>query len=153
MTTRRVSLKELAAEIPDFAAATVEDQKKAVVRGLFRSLPMLAEKSPVDQGGYAASWSVTEKEKSAIIGNFAPHAPVIEYGARPFTPPLGPLLAWAKRVLKDPSQPGSYSSRVYALAIGTQKKIAARGIEPKLVLTNALPDIIRNIEAEFKGKK
>lgn len=150
MTAKRVSLDELGKEITGFAAAHVENQKQAVKRGLFRSLPMMAEKSPVDTGLYASSWNVTATEASAIIGNFAPHAPVIEYGARPFVPPIGPLLAWAKRVLQDSSQPPDYSSDVWRLARGVQNKIAREGMKPRHILQNALPDIIRNIELEFK---
>ncbi len=153
MTTRIVNLKDLGKEIKNFAESAVEEQKKAITRGLTRSLPMLAAASPVDTGQYAASWDMTVDEQKATIGNYAPHAPIIEYGARPFTPPLGPLLSWAKRVLQDPGQPPNYSPKVWALARGTQRKIAREGMKPRFVLTNALPDIIRNIEAEFRGMK
>lgn len=153
MTAKRVSLKELGQDLPGFTKATLEKQKQAITMGLQRSLPMLAEMSPVDTGLYAQSWDMSVDEQKAVIGNFAPHAPIIEYGARPFTPPIQPLLAWAKRVLKDGSQPPHYSSRVWALAKHTQAKIAAQGIAPRMVLTNALPDIIKNIKAEFERLK
>lgn len=123
-------------------------QKKAVIRGIAKSIPDLVAASPVDTGLYAQSWDFTYDEKSAILGNYAPHAAIIEYGARPFTPPIGPLLAWAKRVLQDPSQPPNYSSQVWALAKGTQNKIAEKGISPKHVLENQLDAIIRNIKQE-----
>lgn len=150
MTRRVLNLSDLADEIKGFGSAHVEDQRAAVMMGLYRSLPMLAMKSPVDTGQYAASWDVQDFGDHAHIGNFAPHAPMIEYGARPFTPPIGPLLAWAKRVLKDPSQPPDYSPQVWALARGTQNKIRAEGMRPRRVLSDALPDILRNIELEFK---
>lgn len=148
---QRVSLEDLGKEIEGFSHAHIEEQKAAVVRGLARSLPDLAQKSPVDTGQYAASWDFTADENAAIIGNFAPHSPIIEYGARPFTPPIGPLLAWAKRVLKDPSQPPEYSSEVWALAKGTQNKIAEEGMRPRHILRDALPRIVDNIRKEFKG--
>lgn len=153
MTARRVSLKELGRELPEFAKATVAKQRQAVILGLQRSIPMLVQRSPVDQGQYAASWDMRVTERKAVIFNFAPHAPVIEFGARPFTPPIGPLLAWAKRVLKDSSQPPNYSSAVWGLARGTQRKIAREGMKPKRVLTDALPDILRNITAELRRIK
>jgi len=149
MTAKRVSLKELSREIPGFARATVAKQREAVTRGLAKSLPMLAEKSPVDTGLYAQSWDFTVTEEKAILGNFAPHAPIIEYGARPFTPPLAPLLAWAKRVLKSGSQPPDYESKVWALARYTQKKISEQGIKPRNVLRDAIPDILKNIKQEL----
>jgi hypothetical protein len=153
MTARRVNLKELSAEIKGFGAATLAKQKKAVVMGLARSIPMLAESSPVDTGLYAQSWDFTVTEDKAILGNFAPHAPIIEYGARPFTPPIAPLLAWAKRVLKDGSQPPNYSSKVWALAKYTQAKIAREGMQPKAILQNAMPAIFANIKAELERIK
>jgi hypothetical protein len=118
--------------------------------GLTRSLPLMAELSPVDTGLYAQSWDLTVTEEKAVFGNYAPHAAVIEYGARPFTPPIGPLLAWAKRVLKDGSQPPNYSSNVWALAKYTQKKIAAEGMKPRAILQNAMPMIMQNIRDELK---
>lgn len=148
---KTVSMKDLAKEIRGFGDALLVEQRSAVVRGLARSIPMLVKASPVDTAQYASSWDFSASEESAIIGNFAPHAPVIEYGARPFTPPIGPLLAWAKRVLQDPSQPPEYSDAVWGLARGTQMKIAREGMQPRLVLTTALPDIIENIATEFKA--
>lgn len=150
MTVKRINLRDAGKEIEGFAKATLEQQKNAVRSGLMRSIPMLTEKSPVDTGLYASSWQFSETERSMILGNIAPHAPIIEYGARPFTPPIAPLLAWAKRVLKDPSQPPDYSSAVWGLAKYTQKKIAAEGMKPRHILENAIPDIIRNIEAELR---
>ena len=150
MTAKRVTLRQLADEIPEFAKATAEKQRKAVVLGLTRSLPMMAELSPVDTGLYAQSWDLTVTEEKAIFGNYAPHAPIIEYGARPFTPPLAPLLAWAKRVLQDASQPPNYSQHVWALARYTQNKITQEGMKPKAILQNAMPMILDNIKAELR---
>lgn len=151
MGTKVVSLKNFANELEEFSEATLEQQQFGVASGLLKSLPILISRSPVDTGLYAQSWDFTLDEKSAILGNFAPHAPIIESGARPFTPPIGPLLAWAKRVLKDPSQPPNYSADVWALAKGTQNKIAEKGMEPKNILENALPEIIENIRRELNG--
>ena len=150
MGTKTVKLENFAKELKEFNMATIEQQKKAVANGVMRSVPDLVAASPVDTGQYVNSWDFQETEKSAILGNYAPHAPIIEKGARPFTPPLAPLLAWAKRVLKDPSQPPNYSSEVYGLAIGVQKKIAAQGMKPKNILENMIPTIIENIKTELR---
>lgn len=151
--TKTLTIDELKSEIKDFGEAALEVQRSAVTRGLLRSLPMLVEMSPVDTGAYAASWDFTADEERAIIGNFAPHAAIIEYGARKFTPPIGPLLAWAKRFLNDPSQPPEYSKEVWRLAIGTQKKIAREGMKPHHILTNALPRMLDNIRIEFRSMR
>lgn len=150
MGSKTVKLENFAKELKEFNKATIEQQKKSVALGVMRSIPDLVAASPVDTGAYANSWDFTETESVAILGNYAPHAPIIEQGARPFTPPIGPLLAWAKRVLQDPSQPPNYSGDVWALAKGTQNKIAKYGMEPKHILENMIPKIIENIKAELQ---
>ena len=149
-TVKRVTLGELQKEFAEFATKTIPEQKAAVVRGIARSVPMLVQRSPVDTGEYANSWDMTFDEKQALIGNYAPHAPIIELGARPFTPPITPLLAWAKRVLKDPSQPPDYSPEVRKLAWGVRRKIQVAGMEPRNILGNATDEIIRNIRRELE---
>lgn len=150
MASKVVRLENFAEVLAEFSHMHLDSQKAATVRGVARSVPDLVAASPVDTGRYAASWDFTETETSVILGNFAPHAPIIEFGARPFTPPIGPLLAWAKRVLKDQSQPPDYSPQVWALAKGVQKKIANEGMKPRAVLEKALPMIVDNIKRELE---
>lgn len=153
MAAKSVSLDNLAKELGAWSDKHMENLHKATVLGIAKAIPDLVEKSPVDTGLYAQSWDFTETEFGAIVGNYAPHAPIIENGARPFTPPIGPLLAWAKRVLRDASQPPDYSSDVWALAKGTQKKIASVGLEPKHIMEQMIPTIIENIKAEYQRLK
>ena len=101
-----------------------EEIKQASFETIVDYVPKLVKDSPVDTGEYAASWDTLEEHDRVLLGNFAPHASIIEFGARPFTPPLKPLLAWAKRVLKSGSQPPDYEPKVWALARATQRKIA-----------------------------
>lgn len=148
---KRVNLENFSKELKGFSSASLKQKKAAVVRGVARSLPDLVAASPVDTGLYAASWDMTVEEKSVIIGNYAPYAGIIEYGARPFTPPIAPLLAWAKRVLGNGSQPPDYDSEVWALAKATQHKISEYGMAPRHILENMIPKIIQNIRAELKN--
>lgn len=150
MGAKTVELKDFAKVLGEFSKLTLEQQKAGVASGIAKSIPDLVAASPVDTGLYASSWDFTVDEKKAVLGNYAPHAPIIEFGARPFTPPIGPLLAWAKRVLKSSSQPPDYDSEVWALAKGTQKKISEQGMKPRHVLENALPMIVENIRQELK---
>lgn len=153
MSTKVVDLKDFARELGAWTDGHLERLHDATVAGIARSVPEIVRQSPVDTGLYASSWGFTRTEWGAVIGNSAPHAPIIEYGTRPFKPPIGPLLAWAKRVLKDPSQPPTYSDRVWALAIGTQKKIAERGMQPKAVMEKSIPLILENVRAEYEAMK
>lgn len=149
MSVKVVRLENFAAELKKDTDVRLDQYKKAVVKGIVRSIPGLVAASPVDTGLYAASWDFFADEEKAILGNFAPHAPIIEDGARPFTPPIGPLLEWAKRVLKSPSQAPDYDSEVWGLAIGTQNKIAREGMKPRNVLRKQLPKIIENVRKEL----
>lgn len=149
--TVQVKLEDFAEKLAEFSDRHISEIKKGVVSGVARSVPDLVASSPVDTGLYAQSWDFTADDEKAVLGNYAPYAPVIEFGARPFTPPIGPLLAWAKRVLKDSSQPPKYSPKVWALARGVQRKIAAEGMKPKHILTNMIPKIIENIKEELRN--
>lgn len=164
MSTRRVNLEDFADELGDFGQYSVKAVKRAIVRGIARSIPDLVENSPVDTGLYAQSWDFHATEFGAIVGNYAPYAGVIEHGARPFKPPLPPLLAWAKRVLTgqhnaqgekiQTGQPETdYAPEVWALAIHTQKKIEAEGMMPHHILENEIPRIIDNIRLELERQE
>jgi len=151
MSVKVVKMADLAKELGKFGHVSLANQKKAVGRAIVAAMPRLVAASPIDTGLYAQSWDFTLDEEKAVIGNYAPHGAVIEFGARPFTPPLTPLLAWAKRVLKDPSQPPSYSPQVQRLARGTQAKIARVGMKPHHILENEIPKIIEDIKKELRS--
>jgi hypothetical protein len=149
MAYKTINLKDAAKEVGVWNENHIAKLKHAALRGITDSLPMMAERSPVDTGHYANSWEVVETDDAIYFGNTAPHAAIIEYGARPFTPPLAPLLAWAKRKLQDSSQPPDYSPEVQALARAVRHKISLYGMAPKRILEQAIPDIIGKIKAEF----
>lgn len=152
MPTKIIKLKEFSRELNDYYKKAPKEVKAAVLSGVLKSLPSLVKNSPVDTGQYANSWDVKQDDKSIFIGNFAPHAAIIELGTRPFTPPIGPLLRWAKRVLRDGSQPPDYSDRVWALAKYTQKKISQSGMKPRKIMEKELPKILNNVRSELKKK-
>lgn len=151
MSTKVIKLEDFPKVLEEFAHLAVKEQRAAITSGIAKSIPMLVNKSPVDTGLYAQSWDFTSSEKLAVLGNYAPHAPIIEFGARPFTPPLKPLLEWAKRVLKSASQPPNYDENVQGLARYTQKKIQQYGMKPRHILTDALPQILENIKEELRS--
>ena len=148
-----IKIKDFPKVFKKFDAESMKANKKVTLEAIIDSIPMLTEKSPVDTGEYANSWDYVEEETKILLGNYAPHAPIIEMGARPFKPPLEPLLAWAKRVLKSKSQPPEYDEEVQALARGTQGKIMKEGMEPKHILKDALPEILKLIKQKLKERK
>lgn len=141
-----VKLEKFSEELREYAEEDMEKYKKSVIDALIKNFQMLVKNSPVDTGLYAQSWDLIVTEKTALLGNYAPHAPVIEFGARPFTPPLSPLLHWAKRVLKKQG----FTSEVWALAKYTQKKIEEKGMAPKHVLTDSLNKILNDIRMNLR---
>ena len=150
MPTKVVNLSDFAEEIGAFSKEHLAKLHDATVEGIARSIPMLVEDSPVDTGLYAQSWTFEKTETGAILGNTAPHAAVIEYGMRSgYWVPIAPLLAWAKRVLGDPSQPPEYSKEVRGLAYAVQRKIHDQGQQPKHVLEKAMPAILENIRKSY----
>lgn len=148
-TTRRVDLKDFSKVLAEFGKTTLAQQKHAVANAMAHAIPRLVAASPVDTGLYAQSWDYTIDDTAAIIGNYAPQAAIIEYGARPHMTPIAPLLAWAKRKLKDPSQPPDYSPEVWALAKGVQRKIAEQGQAPLHILENMIPSIVEEVRQEL----
>lgn len=152
MAFKRIDARDFGKAFAEYRRKFPEELRAATVEGTVKSMQGLVEASPVDTGEYANSWSFEEVGDRIILGNFAPHAPIIEFGARPFTPPLGPLLAWAKRVLKSPSQPPSYDAEVRGLAIGTQRKIQQYGMMPRHILKEYLPTLVENIREELRRR-
>ena len=136
-----VSLSKFSEELKKYSEKNIEAYKKSVIDALLKAVVDIVKNSPVDTGLFAQSWDLIITEKDAIIGNYAPHAPIIEFGARPFTPPIAPLLEWARRVLKK----SEIDDHCWALAKYTQQKIASEGMKPKHILTNQLDSILNDI--------
>lgn len=126
------------------------------------TLRVVVRDSPVDTGLYKGSWEVKERTALARLGgaqkivelrNDAPHAGIIELGARPFWPPLQPLVEWAKRkggifgfgLDKHGRFKGKAKlktdevSALEGIARAIQAKIARVGIKPRYVMKNRLP--------------
>jgi hypothetical protein len=156
MIRKTVQLEDFPNVLKEFMRVSLEKKKKAVLAGLLRSLPDLVAASPVDTGLYAASWDVKMYEDRGVIGNYAPYASEVEDGTRPYTPPIAPLLAWAKRRLSgsqaaETGQPEtSYTPEVWAFAKAVQHKIAKVGITPKHIMENSIPMIVDHIREELR---
>lgn len=141
-----VKLENFSDELKKYAHENIDLYKKSVIDAIFKNLLDLVKNSPVDTGLYAQSWDLIIDEKSAMLGNYAPHAAIIEFGARPFNPPLKPLLDWAKRVLNK----SEYDSHVWALANYTKNKIQEQGMKPRHVLTDSLNKILNDIRINLR---
>ena len=147
MTVKKVNIKDFPKVFKEYVKGLQEVQYPEVIaKAVVKNIPELVRNSPVDQGQYASSWNYEVTNKAVNLGNIAPHAPLIEYGSRPFVPPIMPLLEWASRVLQDPPTEGKYSKQVRSLANGVRWKIATHGMQPKHVLTKQIPKIVEDIK-------
>lgn len=109
----------------------------AVIRGLRSAALKLqglvvteidrAEPFPaVDRGELRNSTKYDRTDTGAVVSMTAPHAGIIEYGTRPFFPPIAPLAAWALRKgLADDEE----EAEEIAMAIAIN--ISRMGIEPR----------------------
>lgn len=77
----------------------------------------------VDTGHMRQSVTKTNLPNGAEVTVDAPYSASIEFGTRPFTPPLRPLIEWASRKF------GSESA--YPIAKSVQKTISEKGIQPR----------------------
>jgi len=146
--TKVVPLNKFAEELKDYSEKNITAYKQVVVEALTDEMANIVAASPVDTGLYAQAWSMEVDEKRALLGNTAPYAAMIEFGTRPFTPPIKPLLQWARRVLKK----AEVDSECWALAKGVQQKIAEEGLAPKHILGDAIDRIIIDIRKKMKEK-
>ena len=117
---------------------------------------------PVDTGQYAASTRTEISPTGGMVYNNAPHAAIIEYGARPHWAPLAPLYWWAYRKFRvslkfehaslrmAPHRRGSrflakfstYREReAMNIARAVQRSIAKRGQHPRHVFARATDDM------------
>ena len=109
----------------------------------------MAKRSPVDTGLYAGSWDTKpDFPKAIFFGNQAPYAEIIEFGARPFSPPIRPLLEWgARKLKKDVNDP-----EVKSLAWGTKRKFEREGMEALHVLGQGMEEVIMPLlQARLEG--
>jgi hypothetical protein len=76
--------------------------KGAMTVAAQRGRSVLVKASPVDQGQFKNAWEVQKDEAGARIENLAPHAGIVERGARPHkvsAAGVEALRAWVKRNL------------------------------------------------------
>lgn len=100
---------------------------------------LLARRTPVDTGQLKNSWHVNKEG----VRNDAPHAGVIEKGARPHKvnrQGIESLTAWAMRQL------GVGPEQAKAVAWGIAKRLEARGQEGTYFVENSIPDIARALK-------
>lgn len=132
LTARSVGVVWRGAAEDARAAANV-----ALLRAALRSVAIVAQATPADTGEARAAWRVEPGNftEPARLVNDAPHAGILEAGARPHWTPLMPLLRWLVRKIGADGKGGrrtftdlsEVDGAVVAMARGIQAKIARDG--------------------------
>lgn len=78
--------------------------------------------TPVDTGTLRGAWQVTPLSDGAAVENPTPYAAIMEYGTRPFMPPIGPLREWARRKMRGKTVPMRKGERGPARRIGSKSE-------------------------------
>lgn len=127
MPSFKVTPEGLAVQLRKLAQASPKVLRKGLVRAARRGQPHLVGKTPTDMGQARNSWRVLEGADGIRLENSAPHAGIIEMGARPHkvnAEGKRAIAEWAMRKLGlDEAQAKSFS---FALA----KKIEREGQAP-----------------------
>lgn len=102
MTTIALTPKQLTARLKQDAERYPAALKHGLRRGAQRGRTLLVHESPVDTGQFKNAWKVRDLNSAPQIHNDAPHAGIIERGARPHPVSregVDAIRAWVKRVL------------------------------------------------------
>ena len=148
MPVTRLSLGQFAAQVgklpADMEQAIVRGLRSAAQRGVADVVASINAVGATDTGELARSVSAHNTMDGARIVVDAPHADVVERGARPFSPPIAPLQAWAMRKL------GVTQARAREIAFAVQAKIRRQGIAPRFYFRSAMRTVQLRVPVEVE---
>lgn len=133
----RVTPKELSRDLVRRFRKLPKLIEKSMRKAAQRGRTILVRRTPVDTGLMKNAWRVT-KGISVEIVNDAPHAGIIEEGARPHKvnrQGIEALTAWAQRKL------GASLEEARSVAWGIAKKLEKEGQPGKFIVRDALDDL------------
>jgi hypothetical protein len=122
----------LRAKADQLNAAGINGVRKAGAKLIVLLEHHIRNNSPfplVDRGRLVQSNVLVLTPDGCIVRNDAPYAAPLEYGARPFAPPIQPLIDWAARKgFADPK----------AVAWAVRQTFKTKGMKPKRFFAKAL---------------
>jgi hypothetical protein len=153
MAVKTLNLNQFANEIGALPAklegAIIKGLRSAAARGVgevVQSINTASPHPPIDRGELARSVEHSTLAKGGRIAVDAPHAAVMETGARPFWPPLFPLQDWAQRKF------GVDEDEAEEIATAIQLSIAMVGIEPRHYFKGAMVNIRKLVPIEVESE-
>jgi hypothetical protein len=152
---KKISMKELSRRIERLG----DDAREAIVDAIQRSALRLqalvpdaiqstSPYPPINTGELARSPKMTPHENGAVVVADAPHAAYMEWGTRPFTPPLMPLAEWA--LMKGLAET---AEDAIDFALNLRDKFRREGIAPRFYMKRALADYMEENDLGEEIKK
>jgi hypothetical protein len=132
----RIRPEELGPELRRRARNMPKVINKGLNKAAHRGRSMLVKKTPVDMGQMKNSWRVIKTD----IVNDAPHAGIIEEGARPHkvnAAGIASLTAWARRKL------GVNEKEAKGIAFAIAKKLEKEGQKGHFIVRDSVDDLRR----------
>lgn len=130
---------------------------KGVRRSTARGVATLVQRNPVDTGNMKASWRSTNGgiDSIAKIENKAPHAGIVENGARPHPVSQEGWMAiyqWARRHFSGSgkSNKDGLDSGLAAITNGIVHKLRTKGQHPTLFVKDSRDDLARFARSEVE---
>jgi hypothetical protein len=140
--------------------------RRGVLSGALRSLTVLDRRTrtarpanprgvgvggAVDKGGgggFIAQWKAEATPQGAVVFNTAVYAPIIEWGRRlgAVQPPVKNIAIWAQRRL------GLSLAEAKRAAFAISRAIRNRGLLPRLIMTDALPEMRAMVSLEIQAE-
>jgi hypothetical protein len=151
LRTVRIPLKEYAGYLRRVASERLPQAlRRGLVSGAMRCVTVMQRRSEeagvFNLGTYKRAWRAVPTERGAKIMNDLVYAAVIELGRRAGArmPPSDAIARWAQRKLS--------LSELEARSVGfvIARAIARRGLPPRYVLTNALPELVEVVREELR---
>lgn len=119
-----------------------EEHSRFIVRALERASTVAREITPVGATALLKGTIITQTligQQADVVGQVIwaqPYAKFVDQGTPPHTPPIGPLLLWARRVLGD--ERAAYAVRAKISKVGTDAQNFAENtrtrIAPEVIL-------------------
>lgn len=157
---KRVTIEGVGAAMRDEAATIARlITRVATLRAALKGMSVVVRATPSDRGIARGAWDVEQTSDGALLYNDAPHAGVLEFGARPHKPPLLPILRWVVRKfglnLRKRGKRSFESIKevpwtTYLVAKSIQENIAKNGAQPNYMVGNNLPTLNKYLADETK---
>ncbi len=144
-------IRELGELTPNMEEAVIKGLRSASQRGVavvVQSIntPTAMTHAAVDTGSLARSVEASDLPRGGVISVDAPHAAAMEFGTRPFYPPLQPLVDWAQRKF------GVGEEEAKGIAFAVREHIATWGMEPRHYLKRSMGRIRKIVPIEVESE-